>query len=242
MRRLHKEDKAGLYITVIVHLTVIIVLLLVKIGGEVGRENTFLLDFSKQEQIEKEIEQENFRDDISRKLDELLGAAPSYSPSDIRNVAVDRSTALKDDRNTDAEQLYKDAERLAQELKNGALQEDARDETVDLSNTEKPQPSTLGQQKAYTGPSVVSYSLEGRKATHLSIPAYRCMGGGDVTVAITVNNAGMVVGAKVIDALSSSDGCLRSYAVRAARLSKFSSSPTAPANQLGDITYRFIAQ
>ena len=84
--------------------------------------------------------------------------------------------------------------------------------------------------------------LDGRKATHLPIPAYRCVGAGEVTVIITVNNQGTVVDAKVDDGASSKDGCLRSFATRAARLSKFNASTTAPARQLGTITYLFIAQ
>jgi hypothetical protein len=51
-----------------------------------------------------------------------------------------------------------------------------------------------------------------------------------------------VVNAKVNEELSSNDACLRNYAIRAARLSKFSSSATAPARQMGTITYAFIAQ
>ena len=147
---------------------------------------------------------------------------------------------MKDDRNTDADQLYKDAERLAQDLRDGhAEQEDARDETVELQ-TQKRQENT--EKKEYKGPSVLSYNLDGRKASHLKIPAYRCYGSGDVTVIITVNNAGQVVGAKVLDAVSSDDQCLRNYAIRAARLSRFSASTTAPPNQTGEILYRFIAQ
>ena len=96
--------------------------------------------------------------------------------------------------------------------------------------------------KAYSGPSVVSYTLDGRKASHLKIPAYRCYGAGDVTVIITVNNSGAVVAAKVMDEISADDKCLRDFAVRAARLSRFSASQTAPANQKGEILYRFIAQ
>jgi TonB family protein len=84
--------------------------------------------------------------------------------------------------------------------------------------------------------------LDGRKASHLKIPAYRCYGSGDVTVIITVNNAGVVTAAKVMDDISSDDACLRNFAVRAARLSRFSASQTAPPNQKGEILYRFIAQ
>ena len=98
------------------------------------------------------------------------------------------------------------------------------------------------KKKEYSGPSVVSYNLDGRKASHLKIPAYRCYGCGDVTVIITVDPQGNVVAAKVLDEISSSDSCLRSFAVRAARLSKFSASSSAPARQNGEILYRFIAQ
>lgn len=240
--KIPKENRAGLYITVIFHLTVIIVLLAVGIDSTLKRENTFVLDFSKQEEMERQEKEMEFREDISKKLDELIEASRNTPSSQIRNIAVDSRSSLKDDRGTDAEQLYKDAERLAAELKNGqkdAIEEDAREETVEMPSDKKKDESN---QKEYSGPSVVSYSLEGRKASHLNIPAYRCYGEGDVTVIITVDNSGRVVNAKVLDAVSSEDQCLRNFAVRAARLSRFSASQTAPARQSGEILYRFIAQ
>ena len=238
----NKENRAGLYLTVIFHLTVIIVLLIYQIDSTMRKEESFVLDFSKQEEIERKAKEQMFKEDISRRLDELIAAAQS-SDGQIRNIAVDASRAqLKDDRGTDAEQLYKEAERLANELKNGqrdAIEEDAIEETVEMQHQKKPDNR---QQKEYSGPSVVSYSLDGRKASHLKIPAYRCYGSGDVTVIITVNNAGMVVNAKVMDDISATDRCLRDFAVRAARLSRFSASQNSPANQTGEIVYRFIAQ
>lgn len=235
----NSEDKAGLYITIIFHLVVIIVLLAYQIDSTLKREESFVLDFSKQEEIEQRQKEEAFKEDISKRLDELIAAARSSSDP-IRNIAVDASSTLKDDRNTDADQLYKDAERLAQELRDGQQLEDAREETVELKPEKKKTDDS--KKKEYSGPSVLSYNLDGRKASHLKIPAYRCYGSGDVTVIITVNNAGQVVGAKVLDAVSSSDQCLRNFAVRAARLSRFSASTTAPPNQTGEILYRFIAQ
>ena len=242
MSLFNKDDRAGLYITVIFHLTVIIVLLLYQIDSTVRKEESFVLDFSKQEEIERRQKEEVFREDISRKLDELIAAAHNSS-APIRNIATDASRAqLKDDRGTDAEQLYKDAERLAQDLKNGqkdGIEEEARDETVEMQHQQKQEQKN---QKEYSGPSVLSYNLDGRKASHLPIPAYRCYGAGDVTVIITVNNAGQVVRAKVMEEISSTDACLRNFAVRAARLSRFNASSEAPANQTGEIVYRFIAQ
>ncbi len=237
----NKEDRAGLYITVIFHLTVIIILLAYQIDSTIRREESFVLDFSKQEELERREKEIEFKEDISRRLDEMIAAAHNSSKP-IRNIATDASGQLRDDRGTDAEQLYKDAERLATELKDGgrdALQEDAREETVEMQHQHKKEDR---QQKEYTGPSVLSYTLDGRKASHLPIPAYRCISGGDVTVIITVNNSGMVVGAKIMDQISSTDQCLRNFAIRAARLSRFSASSTAPHNQTGQIVYRFIEQ
>ena len=226
----------------IVHLVVVIVGLLAGLGYTIRQENSFVLDFSKYEELERleqEIEQlrqeAEFKENISHKLQEQIDAAPA-----VRGVAVDRS-ALKDDRGTDAEQLYRDAERLQQELDNGYSVQD--DDVADPGPDPKKQEEVKKEETpVYSGPSVVSYYLEGRKASKLSIPAYRCMGAGQVTVLITVDPSGTVTGAKVDEAVSASDGCLRSFAIRAARLSKFSAKADAPPKQQGNIVYEFIAQ
>ena len=236
--KLNPDQKAGLYITVSVHLAVIIVLLAVRIGQEIKRENSFVLDFTRQEEAERKKEEAQLQQLTAQQLERLLEAAQGIP---IRNVTVDRS-ALKDDRGTNADELYKEAERLAQELKDGQQrQTEDPDAFASAADPVKPQPEKE-QVKPYSGPSVLSWSLDGRKASHHPIPAYRCYGAGEVVVIIAVNNRGDVVNAKVDDDISSTDGCLRSFAIRAARLSKFSSSATAPARQMGSITYAFIAQ
>ena len=238
----NQENRAGLYLTVIFHLPVIIVLLLYSIDSTLKREESFVLDFSKQEEIERREKEEVMKQDISQKLEDMIAAARQQTSGQIRNIAVDAGAQLRDDRGTDADQLYKDAERLARELKNGqkdGIEEDASDETVEMQHQKKPDNS---QQKAYSGPSVLSYTLDGRKASHLPIPAYRCYGAGDVTVIITVNPQGQVINAQIMEEISSSDDCLRKFAIRAARLSRFSASNTAPTKQTGEIVYRFIAQ
>ena len=234
-------------ITVIFHLTVIIVLLLYQIDSTVRREESFVIDFSKQEEIERQIKEMEVMEKEIAKLDAIrqrLEEKISGTSTPVRNIAVDNSGPLKDDRGTDAEQLYKDAERLAQDLKNGqksnAFEEKYSDDAVDLGGGGKK--NNEKSDKAYSGPSVLSYTLDGRKASKLPIPAYRCYAGGEVTVIIVVNPQGAVIGAEVKDDISSTDQCLRSFAVRAARLSKFSQSSTAPARQTGEIVYRFIAQ
>lgn len=235
---MHSEDKAGLYITVIFHLVIIIILLACQIGAVLKRENTFVLDFTKQEEVEKKKAEDNFKEEVSDRLDQLLASAVGVP---IRNIAVDRSSTLKDDRNTNAEQLYKDAERLAQELKDGFKADEPDDDYVAI-NKPTPVKKEDPKKQSYSGPSVVSYALDGRKASRLSIPAYRCLGAGHVTVIITVDPSGNVIAAKIQEDASSNDKCLRDFAIRAARLSKFSASTSAPPRQLGNIVYMFIAQ
>lgn len=241
MNRFSKEDRAGLYLTVIIHLAVVIVLLAAGLDMSLRKEESFVLDFSKLEEKERmiaEIErlqkEAELQEAISRKIQKELGNAPS---SNVRNVAVDRAS-LKDDRGTDAKELYKEAERLAKDLKQGF--QAPEDNVPDPSS--KKQEEKQKKESRYTGPSVVSYDLGGRKASHLPIPAYRCMGAGEVTVLIVVDNAGNVTGAKIDESCSSSDGCLRAFAIRAARMSKFSASAKAPSKDTGNIVYQFIQQ
>lgn len=235
--KLTPDQKAGLYITVSVHLAVIIVLLAARIGQELKRENSFVLDFTQQEEKEREEARQQFEEATAEQLERLLAAEQGVP---IRNVTVDRS-ALKDDKGINADELYKEAERLAQELKEGQNRQEDPEDFVSTAQPEN-RPPEKKQTQAYSGPSVLSWSLDGRKASRLPIPAYRCYGAGEVTVIITVNNRGDVINAKVDNDVSTQDGCLRTFAVRAARLSKFSSSTSAPARQMGTITYAFIAQ
>ena len=200
--KLTPDQKAGIYITVSVHLAVIIVLLLIRIGQEIQRENSFVLDFSQQEEMERKQEEAQLKELTAEQVERLLAAAEGIP---IRNVTVDRS-ALKDDRGTNADELYKEAERLAQELKDGQNRQVEDPEAfAAAADPVKPQPQKT-QEKTYSGPSVLSWSLDGRKATHLPIPAYRCYGAGEVVVIIAVNNRGDVVNAKVDNDVSSSDG------------------------------------
>ena len=243
---LSQDDKAGLYLTIIVHLVVLIVLLIAQIGFSLQRENSFVIDFTKQEEIEKKQAEEKFEKEIDKKIDDLISAKvdkmlAGTSGINFKNTTSSRNkNALKDDRNTDADKLYADAAKLAKDLKNGPGIDLDDDNYVETPSKVKKQDKA--SETTYSGPSVLSWHLDGRKASHLPIPAYRCYGGGMVTVIITVDKSGKVIDAKVQEETSSDDRCLRDFAVRAARKSKFSTSQSAPSRQIGDIIYQFIAQ
>ena len=123
MKRLSPEKEAGILLTVIAHLAALIVLLATGLGHALSREQSLVLDFTNYEQMQAEIErlerQAAIAERINRRLEgEIAAAGGGGAESEVRNVAVDRA-ALRDDRGTDAEQLYRDAERLQQELAEG---------------------------------------------------------------------------------------------------------------------------
>ena len=236
------SDKlAGILITVSIHLAVIIVLLLTIVHPRLKKEQTVMeLDFSTQEKIE-ELEKQLARSKaLNEKLDRMLeeeGVTPEKSK--IKNLRV--NSALKDDRGTDAEQLYKDAERIQKEYEQNMSRKD--DDLVAISPKDSAHnDTTRSQDETYTGPSVLSYSMEGRKGSYLPIPAYKCIGSGEVTVIVTIDPSGKVLQAKIQDDISSSDKCLREYVLKAASQSRFSKKSDAPARQIGNIVYEFIAQ
>ena len=240
-----KESKVGLYSTLIFHLSLVIILLIASIGGVVSKENTFVLDFTKQEQRQKEMEVEEMKKKVSEEVDNLIAMARSSSSSQVRNVAVDANERLRDDRNANPSRVYDEARDLQRKLDAAALlskQLDAKDAQDYASLDDRKDKPDNGNTPAYSGPSVISYDLEGRKAQSLPVPAYKGYGGGDVSVKIYVNKAGRVIKAEVIESASSPDRSLWSFAETAAKRSRFSSSTTAPDPQIGSILYRFIRQ
>jgi len=232
-----KEKKIGLYSTISFHLVVLIILLIFSIRTVSSPESSFVLDFTKQEELEKEQKEMDFKEEISHELDEMLRS----TRSDVRNVAVDAGSRLRDDRFRNPSEVYDEAKSLQKKLeasRREALEQKAAEEVVNLFAADSKKEDT----PAYSGPSVISYELEGRKALFLPVPAYKGYGAGDVLVEIQVNNKGRVTAARVLESASSGDSELFEYAVDAARRSRFNSSSSSAKSQRGSILYRFIAQ
>lgn len=235
-----KERKIGFYSTVVFHLVIIIILLVTTISNVIAEETAFVLDFTGIEQMEQKIKQEEIKIQAQKAVEDLLSG--NISASAYRNVAVDRSSGrnLKDDRFKNPSQVYDEARELQRKLdasRREAMMEQGSDDVASGSREDK-----KSRSETYKGPSVLSYSLDGRKGMSLPVPVYKCYGGGDVYVQITVNRKGYVVAASIIEGSSSSDECLIRAAVAAAKRSRFSASQTAPEKQVGEIAYRFIAQ
>lgn len=239
--KINKDDKAGLYLTIIVHLVILIILLSYSIARQVIPDNSFVIDFSREEQRERLLKEQQIKEEVAKELDRLLSMqAKDPVSSQIRNVATERSSAnLKDDRNTDTKKLYEDAKELQKKLdrtrKSTQEQEDS-DNTVTYTKKDK------DSGEKYTGPSVLSWSLDGRKPISLPVPAYKCQESGEVYIIIIVNQKGYVVGTRINESLSSDNKCLREEALKAAGRSRFNTSLSASKQQTGEIVYSFIAQ
>lgn len=246
---LDSEQKAGLYVTIIIHLVVIIVCLLLQIHAQSKTESTFVLDFTKQEEIERQQQeakelQEKMADAI--RIRNALREQVQSKLADVqsvRNIPVNPGKELADDRGTDSKKLYEDAKNLDEELRQGYKAQKTFDGNVKFDDPVLPDEEPDKKREAYTGASVLSWQLDGRSASKLPPPSYKCYNAGTVTVIISVNHAGKVVAAKVQEG-SSSDRCLRDQSVIYAKRARFNGTndPAIPDPQTGNITYEFIAQ
>lgn len=89
--------------------------------------------------------------------------------------------------------------------------------------------------------SSVSYSLKDRKDQHLPPPVYLCEENGKIVINISVNQAGAVTDTSINKSASTSTNeCLIDSAMEYAQDARFSSASNA--NQIGTITYIFIAK
>lgn len=239
--RVKKGKHIGLFATIVFHLILLIILLAISIHTVVTQETSFVTDsegkIAREQKEEKLQKEEDIKNAAKSELaDQLAGRAVQQ----YKSIPVQRSgSALKDDRNSNVKELYKEAADLQKRIKD-AKKFDVSPEGTD--NVPNAAPVKKSDAQPYKGPSVLSWTLDGRSAFSLPIPVYKCQGGGDVSVKISVGRNGYVTSAQIIEGSSVSDGCIRAAALSAAKRSRFSASETAPNPQTGEIVYRFIPQ
>ncbi|MCI1779165.1 MAG: energy transducer TonB [Bacteroidales bacterium] len=233
-----KEQKIGLYVTIIFHLVVIIILTLASIRQVARNRNSFLFDFSGFEEQARAEKEEELREKASREIKAMLS---SEQAGVLKNIAVDRNARkpLKDDRYKNPDRIYDEAAALRKKLSDS--RKEALEENSSVVGTPEHR-TRKNNEGSYKGPSVMSYSLAGRSAMWLPVPVYKCEGGGDVHVRITVNRRGFVTDAKILQSSAPEGACINRSAIEAALRSRFSASSVAPEKEYGEIVYRFIAQ
>ncbi|MFI3287280.1 MAG: energy transducer TonB [Rikenellaceae bacterium] len=197
-----------------------------------------------------ELEDESVEEVISER--EEIEEMERVGGEEVRNrVSNDDSKfdeSLRDSKNSNASEIYEEAERMQRELAESreAYERSLREIEDNSQRVEKENISSKqgdrNQDSFVRGGVTTAFNLAGRTAVYIDIPAYKCEGGGQVLVNISVNRNGRVVSAQVEKATSTSDRCLMSEAISSARASRFSTSSTADDPQRGTILYTFIAQ
>ena len=154
---------------------------------------------------------------------------------------------LKDDRGTNTSEINESAKDIAAGMAaNRAAYEAGLAEAKSILEAEREKAddggkSSKGQDAKYKGGVTVRYAFKDpvRMKRDLVIPAYKCEAGGQVEVAVVLNQGGEVISARVI---SGGDERMKEEALKAARASLFNIDNTAPARHSGTITYTFIPQ
>ena len=236
------EHKVGLCVTVIAYLIVGIVFVSSKIIiGQQTHENTIYISM---EEIPPQPEQKPLTPEERQELEESLREARNQiSNEDSKTIAESqtlRNNPIPEDLAEQAQEVQ-DRMRASREAYEKGLSEEQA--MIDARKAQKSQNDKQEKQETVKvkGNVIISFSLAGRSAVYMHVPAYQCEGGGQVVVEITVNRNGKVTDATV-GSTSTQDDCILDRAVEAARLSRFNVDGTAPDRQQGTITYLFVPQ
>lgn len=239
------QHRVGLLVTVVIYLSLTILFVSYKIVILPKPVPSIEIEIAPAEieKIQELIEQ--------RKIEQMQQSDLSPVKNRISDDNSKLDETLRDDKSTAADDIYKDAERLQNELLQG--QEDYDKNLIEIEQAQRPdfiepksnvkaKQGNRDQDAFVKGNVAASFSLAGRTADYIDKPAYKCEGGGQVVVNISVNRNGKVVSASVDRATSTSDKCILDEAVASARASRFNASATAPNPQRGTLTYTFMPQ
>ena len=232
------DNRIGLCVTVIFFLVLSIAFVVTKIGASKrAASDTMYIDLGAVEMLE---------DERDRLLEEVRRKNSEIDWNSIRNTASNENALnenLEDEKGTDVAELNAAAEATERERKANreAYERGLREANAIGQERDNGKGENTNKDVKRKGTVTVSFSLKNptRYSRHLVKPAYRCEGGGEVIVAIIVNQRGEVTQAWVE---SGGDECMRQTAVESARNSRFDINNSAPARQQGTITYIFIPQ
>ncbi len=241
------QHRVALCISIIIYLVAAIIFVAAKISLITNNStNVIAIDLNMQ-QLE---ELERQRDELKKSVEELQQQKTqdwAKVQNRVSNANSTERSEVRDDRNTDVDQLLKDAaefqERMAANksaYESGVAEAKAIKERA-KENTEDKQDKSERKDTNIKGNVTVTYSFDKpvRHSQRLTVPAYQCEGGGEVVVQVTINTNGDVISAKIG---YGGDSCMQNSAIQAAKASKFSVNSSAPSRQTGVITYLFIPQ
>jgi outer membrane biosynthesis protein TonB len=221
--------------TVIIHLVLIMVFLIIKIGQvKESNEEQMLIELVEEVQTLQEI----IRQQPSGQIE-----IPSLSTQTIHNIAVNVGEKLKDEISTEKYQ-----QQVMQELGISTLTPDntpdiAENEEIIQIEEKKPEKPKEIKNIIYKSNATIQYDLEKRwHVVDIYVPTYKCQGGGTVRLYFTVDPAGTIIASSFDESQSTNDPCLRTEAQGSLLRARFNSDPGAAPRQQGTITYVFFPQ
>jgi hypothetical protein len=230
-----RENVNAILGTVILHLVLIMVFLIVKIGQvKESNEQQMLIELVEEVQTLQEIAKQQPSGQIE---------IPSLNMQAIHNIAVNVGEKLKDEIST---QKYE--QQVMQELGISTLTPDnrtdiAKNEEIIQIEEKKPEKPKEVKNIIYKSNATIQYDLAKRwHVVDIYVPTYKCEGGGTVRLYFTVDPSGTVIASSFDESQSTNDLCLRTEAQRSILEARFNSDPGAPPRQQGTITYVFIPQ
>lgn len=241
------RNKIGVSAIVVVFIALFFVMVSVRFEiSTIDIINGYIIEVPQEKIVEQESPEEIEERERAEKIEREL-----YE--DVKNRRSDESSTLdaglKDDRGTNSNELYKEAEALQERLsqnrnsyQRGLADDAALSESASQRQSSSGENEQVEQDKKVKGKVTVSYDLGGRRATYLPVPAYKCENGGEVVVEVEVNNNGDVVEAKVKKTTARNDLCLNDTAVSFAKQSRFDIGANWPKKHKGTITYLFLNQ
>ncbi len=231
------QHRIGLCVTLIVYLVVAIIFVSSKIIiGVTPHQQGMYIDLNDLAELEQ----------IRDKLQKEVEQRQQFDWESVKNATSNENLSnntLKDDRGTKMAELNNSASENQRRMEENRKEYEQGLAEAEAIRTRKGNEGTDEeyQDRKVQGNVTVSFSLNNplRHARDLIVPAYRCEGGGEVVVTITVNRSGKVVDAKV---KRGGDNCMKQTAINAAKASIFDSNNSAPERHVGEITYIFIPQ
>jgi len=240
-----KENLVPILYTLIFHVVILIVLVFVRIEGlKQEREEGVMINFE-DKSIEERLEEEeielppDFIEMINRQRELASNRAVNANREDPFNQEIstdDYLQQLLDEIEAGREEdIIRDREKWREILESGGYIEPV------------PEQEENPEDDQYAGPTTITYEFleapKDRGKSYLTIPVYKCQGGGLVKVEAEVARDGSVIRADIRGPVEGVDaGCFSVAAIQAALSSRFRVAPGAPERHRVLITYTFIPQ
>jgi len=239
-----RENHVAILYTLIFHLVILIIMIFVRVEGlKNDMELGIQLEFEEKTIEELLAEQEI---DVPSEWLEQIMRQRELSSNRAVNVHAESRFSNEISTETYVRDLLEQIEQARKEEDREKLEElQAILASADYVPPVQDQPSE--EQGEYTGPTTITFEfLEepgSRGKVDLTIPVYRCLGSGLVTVEVHVNRDGSVADAEIKGPVQGEDQvCFTEAALGAARSSRFRIDMGAPEKHRALITYTFIAQ